>query len=199
MNFSTREAWLIAATELLGELFAEIDIEVPEVRVSCGWPSVSARSASRKRIGECWKTVATEDGVAQIFVSPVLGKTIEVLETLAHELVHAVDDCESGHQGAFAKTARRIGLEGKMTSTHAGPGLLERFEPILERLGEYPHSAINLSGGGSETPKKQTTRMLKMVCPNTGYIARTTQKWIDEYGTSLCPCCRVEMELEVKE
>lgn len=45
-------------------------------------------------IGECWRADASADGNAHVFISPVLagndaGACAHVLETLAHELVHA--------------------------------------------------------------------------------------------------------------
>lgn len=42
-------------------------------------------------------------------------------------------------------------------------------------------------------PKKQSTRMLKVICPGCGYTVRTTQKWID-IGLPTCPCGE-EMEV----
>lgn len=195
---STRETWLVAAVDTLAALFAEHDIELPEVRVSCGWPASGGRAQKRKTIGQCWSTKSASDGVNQVFISPVLDEPGKVLGVLVHELIHAVDDCKSGHKTAFARMARQLGLEGKMTETNVGPALAERLTTVAEELGTYPHSAIS-GDSGSETPKKQGTRMLKCECPNTGYVVRTTRKWLDELGAPICPCCQVPMELEVKE
>lgn len=38
-------------------------------------------------------------------------------------------------------------------------------------------------------PPKQSTRMIKLVCPADGYAVRTTRKWI-EVGLPRCPCGR---------
>lgn len=35
--------------------------------------------------------------------------------------------------------------------------------------------------------KKQTTRHIKCVCPECGYVARITRKWINA-GCPACPC-----------
>jgi hypothetical protein len=43
---------------------------------------------------------------------------------------------------------------------------------------------------------KQNTRMLKCECPMCGYIARTSQKWIDEVGPPHCP---VHGAMEIQE
>lgn len=176
----TREAWLNRAVEALREhVFIPAGEHVPPVRVSVGWPK-----GGRKVIGQCWKTDAAEDEVSQVFISPVLKDMAEVLETLVHELVHAVDNCESGHRGEFKRIAVEVGLEGKMTATHAGAELLATLMEVAEELGEYPHAALTPALSGV---KKQSTRMLKVECPDDGYIVRTTQKWLD-IGTPTCPC-----------
>lgn len=182
----TREAWLTSAIEALQPLFIETGIDLPPVRVSCGFPKGSAR----KIIGQCWPSKASADGQPQLFISPTLSDASQVLAVLVHELVHAADDCKSGHKGAFTRSARSLGLEGKMTATVAGAALATQLAAIACTLGGYPHSVINLDGG---TVKKQTTRMLKVECGECGYTVRTTAKWL-EVGVPLCPCNQMPME-----
>lgn len=105
-----------------------------------------------------------------------------MLDVLVHELVHAADDCRSGHKGAFRRLATAIGLTGRMTATVAGPELAARLHALAEELGPYPHAALDAS-----MRKKQSTRMLKVVCPDCGYAVRTTNKWL-EIGVPTCPC-----------
>ncbi|MEU4568633.1 hypothetical protein [Micromonospora sp. NPDC023956] len=185
----TREAWLVEAIEAMRPLFAEVGEEIPTVRVSVGWPG--GRGKKGNVIGQCWNSHAAADKVAQVFISPVLDKAADVLATLAHELVHAVDDCQSGHKGRFAKVAKGIGLAGKMTATHAGEELAQKLAAMSDFLGPYPHARLaNPSAGQGE--KKQSTRMIKCQC-ECGYTARTTRKWLDEVGPPLCPCNREPM------
>lgn len=188
----TREEWLSKAVDVLDAfVFTPAGIEVPEVRVSVGWPG--GRGNKNSVIGQCWHKEAAKDKVAQVFISPVLDDGIRVLDVLAHELVHAVDENKSGHRGAFARMAKAIGLEGKMTATVAGEALAAKLASfVLLILGDYPHAALSPDVG----IKKQTTRMLKVVCPESGYIVRTTAKWLAEYGTPLCPCHQESMLLE---
>ena len=182
---NTREAWLTEAIALLGaEVFGPVGETLPAVRVSVGWPG--GRGQKNSVIGQCWASRAAEDGVAQIFVSPVLSDGVRVLDVLVHELVHAIDDCQSGHRGRFAKIARAVGLEGKLTATVAGEALSETLKGIVARLGDFPHGAL-VNPAETSGPKKQGTRMLKVECPNDGYIVRTTQKWLD-LGVPTCPC-----------
>lgn len=184
-----REEWLGKAVNLLAPHFkAKTGHDIPDVRVSVGWPGGGSR---RTRIGECWSGTAAEDGLAQIFISPVLNDPVKVLGTLAHELVHATVGTECGHKGEFRKVAKSIGLTGKMTATTVGDDLLPILEGYAKTLGEYPHAALTLGSGGR---KVQTTRMLKVQCPETGYTVRMTRKWIDEWGTPTCPCCNLTME-----
>jgi hypothetical protein len=190
----TREQWLEAAVAELRPLLEEVGAPVPEVRVSVGWPSSKATSRKNRTIGECWKRQTAADGISQIFISPTLGGEEQVLGTLVHELIHAWDDGKSGHKGNVAKRegfrgkATAIGLVGKMTATTVGTELMPKLTAIAEKIGDYPHSPLSPSG----KEKKQTTRMLKLECPEDGYIVRTTAKWLD-MGYPICPC-GTEME-----
>lgn len=144
-------------------------------------------------IGQCWASHTTADKTPQVFVSPVLSDAGQVLETLTHELIHAWDDCKSGHRGDFAKLAKRVGLEGKMTATHAGDALKARLDEIAAQLGDYPHARLSTGDRDGQGEKKQTTRMIKCECDACGYTARTTRKWLDEVGAPLCACNREPM------
>jgi hypothetical protein len=107
----TREAWLLAAIELLRPLFLEKGYNLPRVRVSCGIPATSRRGSA---VGQCWPSSATDDGANEIYISPVYADPVEVLDTLVHELVHAVDDCRHRHGPEYKAIALKMGLQGKM-------------------------------------------------------------------------------------
>jgi hypothetical protein len=186
-KFKTREEYLLEACNLMKPLFEAKNAPLPEVRVSTGFPSVKALAAKSMRIGECWDKTASADGKSQIFISPMLDNVTGpqgVLSTLAHELVHAQVGCACGHKGPFKKLAKAIGLEGKMTSTNAGPDLTETIECIAEKLGPYPHAVLNPAKSGK---KKQSTRMVKCECEECGFTVRTTRKWLDDVGAPHCP------------
>ena len=189
VKHKTREAWLSAAVEALSPLFAAQGKELPPVKVSVGFPGGRGNKAGV--IGQCWSGQASKDGVAQVFVSPTLGDASRVLDVLAHELVHAVNFSEgkSGHGAAFRKVATGIGLTGAMTATVASPELRFALRKMAGVLGDYPHAQLM---PGSQP--KQTTRMLKVFCPESGYTARTTAKWLSAYGAPVCPCCGETMK-----
>lgn len=184
-----REAWLEEAVwEASTLLYERAGIEVPRVRVAVGWPSKRGTSLKKRTVGECWKPEVAEDGISQIFISPVMDAPVQVLGTLIHELIHAWDECEHGHRGPFVRAAKAVGLTGPWTATSVGEDLQPVLESIAEQLGPYPHSKL--------TPqvqrKVQTTRQLKIECPDCGCIARMTQKWIN-VGLPTC-YCGTEME-----
>ncbi len=190
VKHKTREAWLEAAVDLIrGKYedvfqthFADIGLEhLDHLKVSTGFPS---RGGLTKVIGECWKSAAAEDELHHhIFINPRLTDIVEVIATLAHEMVHAADDGEHKHKGPFVRAVRDMGLEGKATATCAGAGFAEWARSLEKKLGTYPHTGL--------VPlmevKKQGTRMLKLEAADCcGYVVRTTQKWIDE-GLPSCP------------
>lgn len=198
-KYETREAWLLAATEALAPLF---DCDVPPARVSVGWPGGRGPKATVR--GQCWGSTASADKVGAIFISPVLDEPIVILAVLAHEMCHLVDDCQSKHRGNFIRLARAIGLEGpKWTTAKPGDELLKLLIDIEADLGHYPHAKMAAPGTAGGDPK-QGTRMMKMSCTRVecathdlakgeGYIARTTRKWLDEYGAPNCPSCGWEL------
>lgn len=185
MSKNNREAWLQAASaELTRRVFKTAGIVLPPVAVSCSWPG---GGSARKRIGECWPRAYSRSGINEIFVSPLVEDPIAALDILAHELVHASDDCASGHGTEFVRRARLIGLEGKPTATHAGEKLRAELERIAGRLGAYPHARLDLA-----QRKKQTTRMIKISCDDErcGGVFRAARAHIERAKRNLsCPFC----------
>ncbi len=176
-----REQWLELAVEKMRlNVFSPVGETVPPVRVSIGFPKGNAR----KVIGQYWNATAVRDGKPQVFISPTLEGHKEILETLAHELIHAIVP-DAKHGRPFRKIMRSIGLEGKPTATIAGPALIQRLNNISEELGPIPQSAIDI---GTGPVKKQSTRMIKVECSECGYIARTTRKFLEMIGPPLCAC-----------
>lgn len=216
MREITREEWLHLAIDALRPRFEKVGFPLPEkIHVSVGF-GYGAKRESSIILGQCWSSVASEDGVNHLFISPELKDEARVLDVLIHELVHAADDCKSGHKGDFAKVAKALGLTGKMTATEATPELTETLRELAKGIGPYSHATLYPMGKpirlpkpetpGEETPeespeepeetpvhsgpKKQGTRMIKVACNSEcecgGYVVRTTAKWI-EVGMPVCP------------
>ena len=185
----TREQWLTEAIEDLRDgLFKQCGASIPNVRVSVGFPGGS-RGSAKKAIGQYWHAHAIEDGIPQIFISPVLCDSQDVLGTLVHELVHACTP-GAGHKGPFKTLALKVGLRGKMTATTESDELKAHLDELAKKLGPYPHGKINL-----DSRKKQTTRMGKCACEICGYTVRVSRKWLD-MGAPICPVDGVEMNQE---
>lgn len=143
---TTREGWLVAASELLDEAFFNGNgYTLPAKKAcSCGFP----KGARGRAIGQCWGTSTSSDGTANMFICPTLDEPISVLATLLHELIHAWNDCVDGHKGPFKKLVKQFGLAGKATATYAEEGseLWLKLSHISEQLGPYPHKKMVPNG-----------------------------------------------------
>ena len=200
-RFATREEWLQA---FLDEVAPWFDLPIPAVRISVGFTSSGARS---NVIGECWAPQCDPDGACHIFLHPGLKDSQAIAATLLHELTHASVGIPAGHGPLFKAQAVKLGLEGKMTATVAGAALKVRVADVLRRIGPIPHGVLRIGGGSGQppiiitgghprsTPRTQTTRMVKVECPECGYLVRTTKKWLD-VATPCCPLGHGEMEVQ---
>ena len=185
-NKITRELWLQNAVDLVSPIFKNKGYTIPKIQVSCGFPSTGNKS---KHVGQCWGRSSTNDGTNQLFISPVLDEPVQVLDTLVHELVHAVDDCMHHHGPEFKKIATDVGLQGLMREASAGPWLQEQLTGIARQLGKYPHSKINLTHSSS----KKTGPRPRAKCKKCGYEVTPLKKWL-HMGPPLCPKHTTEME-----
>jgi len=182
----TREHWLQNAVDLVSLIFKNKGYTIPKVQVSCGFPSTGNKS---NHVGQCWGKSSTKDGVNQLFISPILDEPVQVLDTLVHELVHAIDDCMHHHGPEFKIIATDVGLQGPMRSASAGPWLKEKLLGIANQLGKYPHSKINLTHSSA----KKTGPRPRAKCKKCGYEVTPLKKWL-HMGPPLCPKHTIEME-----
>ncbi len=139
-----REWWLYHAAVFLFQLLEEVGVVPVPVRVSCGWPSHGGMGQGKHVIGQCFAQEVCADGVSQIFISPRIAESIQVLGTLLHELIHAAVGCEYGHGKQFSQVARRVGLSGPPTATivDAGSPLYTVLQQFVTEQGAYPHAPI---------------------------------------------------------
>lgn len=180
-SFKTREEWLSAFVKYMRPVFVAAGVPLPEkIRISCAFP-VRTRTA----IGQILSRLVSADSTREIFISPVLSDAARVCDVVIHELVHAALPEGSGHRKEFRRLALKLGLTGKMTATTAGEQLrawLETVIPVF--LGPYPHSKVM----SFDTGKKQTTRLIKLQCPDCEMVIRTTRIWLEEVGAPTCAC-----------
>jgi hypothetical protein len=139
MMLRSRGEWLANAVRLLDEqIFVPAGLEVPKVKVTVGF--LTNRGPKSTVIGECWPAGSTPAQVPFICIHPSLTIRTELLAVLVHEMVHAIDNCESGHRGAFSAIFRQVGLRGRRTESDPSPELLVKLRRISGALGPYPNS-----------------------------------------------------------
>jgi hypothetical protein len=182
---AVRESWLLAAIEAVRPLFLAKQHHIPACQVSVGFASTGNRLG---HIGQCWSTGSSAEPVNQIFISPTLSDAYEVLDTLVHELVHAVDDCKHKHGKEFKKIALGLGLKGPMRSAGAGPELKAKLLVLLPQLGGYPHAPLSV-------PMKKSVRRNRprAKCKTCGFQVPMLKKFL-AFGPPICPQDKVEME-----
>lgn len=170
-----RETWLLRAATQLRKLFPK-EYDIPKFQVSVGIPSGRYRNLL---MGETYsKDVA--NGISTVFISPKFDDPIKILQTLLHEMIHVENDCEDGHNARFARIATEVGLAGPPTATYPSKDLHVKLQSIANKLGPYPHSAMNF-----DNEYKQKTYLLRLMC-ECGYLVRATKTHIDK-GLPTCP------------
>ena len=191
-RYETREEWLKEAVLMIdAQVFAPVmDGVIPDLpyRVSCSFPGGPGKK--KGVVGQCWSRSSSGDRTTEIFISPVEDRAVEVLDTLVHENVHRIVGNKHGHKAPFKRLALKVGLEGKMTSTHAGEALREKLTELAEELGTYPHAKVTPGEG----TKKQSTRMLKITCPACDNVARQARTQFATFGL-ICGACHIDMKI----
>lgn len=139
------EVWLHEAVELMRPRFAAAGYEIPPVHLSVGFSVYGYRVNTKRLIfGTCSSRKMDKDGVNQIFISPVLDDPIEVLSTLAHELVHAIDDCQHGHGPVFQKISKDLKLTDCMAvNLFDFRDTVTAYRLMLDALGRYPRGGYH--------------------------------------------------------
>lgn len=191
---SNREKWLMAARAIMHDYFWEKKkVNLPEFRVSVGFSQ--GQRGTDKLKGQTKFGHETTDGIAQVFITPVAQDSHHALTLLLIEAARICSGRKAGRR--FDQIALALGLvyQGAATSTtceyYATAPILALFNSIVEKIGAYPHAAIR-----ADAVKKQTVRQLLTKCLVTGYKARTTEKWLTQFGAPICPCCKTVMTAE---
>ena len=184
-----RETWLLKGVEELKKsVFHPIGLEVPSVNVTVSLMSTGIRKQKNEHLGENYNTSCSTAGNHEIFMSPLYfdrSNSERVLDVLAHELIHAIDNNKHGHGKVFRDMALKIGLTGKMRSTKAGEELADKCQKIVQKIGKFPHDKMIIN----KNRKKQGTRMIKISCSNCSFSYRTSQKNIDMMSNNICNSC----------
>ena len=128
----TREEWCERALALLVEEFASIGIvhPAPDER---DW-RVAVAPIRGQALGVCHHSMRSRDGRTNfITVGTQQAEPIELVHTLAHELLHAFDNLASGHRGRWRRWARVVGIEARSHSRT--PAAAAVFVRVVDAIG----------------------------------------------------------------
>ena len=184
----TREQWLNEIAELVIEdnLSSHTSLPAPKYRLTMA-------IMRGKAIGECYKSDPSKDNTNEIQISMACDDSLEVAGVLVHELIHAYDNCASGHKNHFASMARKAGLEGKLTATRAGPKLATQLQEYIDLLGPIPHASMEFK------PKQKGRNGNTMNCKSCGFKANLSRKWAEEIKSwAQCPVCESSITVNIK-
>ena len=188
-----RHNWVEQALSSFRSHFASCGYTIPDnVRVSIGF----TKGSTHGTLGQCINKANSQDDHWELFISPIVGvsgdpekdrlSTINILETIAHEMIHATVGLGCGHRGDFAVCAAAVGFTRPWRYTPAGDKMLAVIEQIVRQQGLFP-------SGGIKLPKKQGKSLVKCTCEGCGYVAYITAKNLENVGTPICPDDREAM------
>jgi len=145
---------------------------------------------------------AIGSGYYHIFIAPKIAKDAYlVFTTLIHEAIHTLF---FNHKIEFSTCAKAVGLLKPWTATTGSDELeasitqwledkeIKWYEPKLSDITDI--SPIGRPKGSPDgtrpigSPPTQTARMIKLICPDCGYIVRTSRSNITTKGYPTCAC-----------
>lgn len=199
-SFRLREEWLRRVADQFAPFIEKAcGVELPPIRVACGFPSSGGRKGGKKWTrGECWDKSASTDGHSEIFINPGVDDVDTVAAILAHELIHAALGAVAGHKRPFQIAAAKIGHEKPFTTANATDAFWEWARAIVDAAGPYPHKEL-MTARPIGAKKAQKGRNLKAHCEACGYTVRLARKWIEEAGSPICPRDLAPMICELPE
>ena len=183
----TREQWLQSAALAMEDWFADLGFTVPSYEVRIGFPSGGKRTSNT---AESW--AADEHGEHLIFVRPDNDNPLEIVNAIALQFCRITASGRDPKGTLFKHLAISIGLSGRQTEGSPGLMFKELAAPILKKIGPIPD--LNLKQPTKSGKKPQSGRLIKVSCPECGYIARVSRKWLEELGPPICPAHGVMTE-----
>ena len=208
----TREQWLIdIKNDVEVSVFNKHGYKLPKkINLTVSEPKGRKSNAKGgKVIGQCLATELSTGGFNEIYITPdndgqTVENSVKVIGIVIHELIHAYDNCKSGHKNKqvedsnkepFVKVMNTIGLTGKPTATviEEKSELDKLARKLIKKFGKFPHFEVK------ENPKKQGTRLIKISCSNCAMILRGSQTVIDAGIFNICPSCEAEESLIIDE
>ena len=135
-----------------------IQIHISDTR---GRKRVTNSNGGSHAIGLCYPKGWASDEIRKIELDRETADTFQALHIVAHEVSHALCHEKEGHKGKFIKLVFGVfKLGGIPTCTEVTKEFKILIGDWLRQNGKYPHVAFTDLG------KKQTTRMVKVSCPD---------------------------------
>ena len=153
---------------------AGIEIHISDTR---GRKRVTNNQKGSHALGLCYPKSASTGNLRVIEVDRETDDLWETIDTVAHEVTHAVLDETTGHKGMFPEIVKSVfKLGGKPTATVPTEEMKELFYDFLLEHGGYPHIAF------APRHNKQTTRMVKCWCTKFDCPAGTEKSMLEGKG-----------------
>lgn len=175
-----REEWCNEIVAAMLPMLAVHGITFPDERqVRC---AVTA-GLKRTSLGLCHSAKSSTDGRTNfIDVSTAQAEPMDLAHTLLHELLHACDDCHSGHRGRWKRWAGIVGIQSK---GHArGPVAQAILDAALERVGVPGQHVPSIT-------QKALRRIsqIKFWCPDHhGHVHMPTLQAVDGFRVGCAAC-----------
>jgi hypothetical protein len=178
-----REAWLRRAADQFRTMIEQVSgIQVPDFRVAMGY---GAHRFERYVPAITYPRTDDEKGLNQVYISPKLSDTMDVLLALLHSMIHVALESKGaegweGHGSAFAEHSMRLGFDGDAKAIPS-PGLAAEMITIAAALGEFPHGALK----AARTPVEKSAETQALVTagapPVTSGMKSEKNRWISYY------------------
>jgi len=186
----TREEWCLRVIDAVTPILAEYDIEMQgdrEIRISIA-------KVKGNEGGYCVNSSASHDGrVNHIVISTRLEKPEHIVHTIVHEMMHAYDDCNSGHRGRWKRWANILQMQTK--GWDSSPMLLDIIGRVLMKVGiPVEHRSTK-----TRAPKQRETSQIRYVCQVCAGFARVPRKAAIEGFLLFCGRCDEEMLSELDD
>ena len=88
----------------------------------------------------CLSRSLNKGNLNEIIIVPIRIETIDILGVIAHEVVHAIDDCKNGHGKAFQDISYNMRLtDCKRVNLTDFRETIRLYESFGDQLGRFPH------------------------------------------------------------
>jgi hypothetical protein len=183
---ATREEWCVQVCLALLPELAKLGITMVGSRRQI---RIAVAPLSASKWGICYSSAKSIDrGTNLLTISSDLVAPIDLVHVIAHELLHALDDCRSGHKGRWKRWADTLGIP--IRGVDRSPDADALFRSVLSKVGiPARHVPTN--------PQKRQQRksQVRFICTSCGGHVHMPAA-IAEAGAFklLCTVCNRQLE-----